>query len=247
MTFASVAVTLFLLLQVPAKGAIDGVIVNATTSEPVNGAQVTMIEIPAGVPLGGGIVGGALVGILGVGAPPSPPPPPAVAPPAPNRPPAPVMVTTSGDGRFSFKDLNAGTYRVMVVANGYARQEYGQRIVNGQGTPIYLSTGQELKDLTIRLSPAGTVSGRILDESRQAAVDAPVQLLRVVYNPQGKTYQALGSASANDRGEYRLYRIPPGSHYLNVGNGPGPLRRPGQAGFGNPASIATYTFSFYRT
>ena len=157
MTLASLAVMIFLVPQAPAKGALDGVVVNATTSEPVNGAQVTLIVIPAGVPLGGGLVGGTLVGILGAS--PSPPPPPAVANPAPNRPPAPAMVTTAGDGRFSFKDLNAGTYRVMVVANGYARQEYGQRIVNGQGTPVYLSAGQELRDLTIRLSPTGAVSG----------------------------------------------------------------------------------------
>ena len=241
MTLASLAVMLFLVPQAPAKGALDGIVVNATTSEPVNGAQVMLIEIPAGVPLGGGLVGGTLVGILGA----SPAPPSAVATPAPNRPPAPAMVTTASDGRFAFKDLNAGTYRVMVVANGYARQEYGQRIVNGQGTPVYLSTGHELRDLTIRLSPTGAVSGRILDESGQAAVDAPVQLLRVVYNPQGKTYQALGSAAANDRGEHRLYGIPPGNYYLNVGNGPGLLRRPGQAGFGNPGSIATYAVSFY--
>src|SRR5206468_273168 len=53
------------------------------------------------------------------------------------------------------------------------------------------------------------------------------------------------SAAANDRGEYRLYGIPPGNYYLNVGNGPGLLRRPGQAGFGNPGSIATYAVSFY--
>src|SRR2546422_8267134 len=157
MTLASLAVMIFLVPQAPAKGALDGVVVNATTSEPVNGAQVTLIVIQAGVPLGGGLVGGTLVGILGAS--PSPPPPPAVANPAPNRPPAPAMVTTAGDGRFSFKDLNAGTYRVMVVANGYARQEYGQRIVNGQGTPVYLSAGQELRDLTIRLSPTGAVSG----------------------------------------------------------------------------------------
>src|SRR5262249_45462782 len=118
MTLASLAVMLFLVPQGPAKGALNGVVVNATTSEPGNRAQVRLIEIRAGVSSGGGLVGGTLVGILGAS--PSPPPPPAVATPAPNRPPAPAMVTTDGDGRFSFKDLSAGTYRVMVVANGYA-------------------------------------------------------------------------------------------------------------------------------
>ena len=114
------------------------------------------------------------------------------------------MVTTGADGRFSFKQVNAGTFRITVASTGFARQEYGQRTVNGPGTPINLTAGSTVQDLTIHLTPTGTVSGRISDELGQPAVDVPVQLVRVAFSPQGKTFQAVGSTNVNDRGEYRL-------------------------------------------
>src|SRR5947207_2051420 len=105
-----------------------------------------MTELPAGGLGGGRIKGGLITGgvggvFLGTTGPPLPQPPP-VTTAVPNRPPAPNAVTVGSDGRFSFKDLNAATYRIMVVANGYARGEYGQRVSNGQGTPIYLAAGE---------------------------------------------------------------------------------------------------------
>jgi hypothetical protein len=133
----------------------------------------------------------------------------------------------------------------MVTANGYARQEYGQRAVNGLGTSINLSAGSAVKDLSISLTPTGTVSGRMVDEDGQPAVDAPVQLLRVAYTPQGRTFQAAGTTAADDRGEYRLYGMKPGSYYLSAGNAPGPLRSAGQRGFGNRVSPTIYAFNFY--
>ena len=51
--------------------------------------------------------------------------------------------------------------------------------VNGPGTPINLTAGSTVQDVTIRPTPTGTVSGRISDELGQPAVDVPVQLVRV--------------------------------------------------------------------
>jgi hypothetical protein len=240
---------LTLLLQSTGKGTIDGIVVNATTGEAIAGAQVTLFEAPLGS-AGAGITGGVLFGMTAssIGAPPpSPPAPPRVT--EQSRPAAPAMTTTSADGRFSFKDVNAASYRIMVVANGYARQEYGQRAINTQGRSFQLAAGENLRDLSIRLTPTGVVSGRISDDTGQPAVDVPVQLLRLAYNPQGKALQPAGAAIANDRGEYRLYGITPGSYYLNVGNGPGPTRRPLQPGGfapGPPGPVgAIYAMSFY--
>src|SRR5437868_993254 len=99
MSFAAVAVAL-LLLQAPAKGTIDGVVVNAVTGAPVAGAQVTLSESPVGVPglgfgVGGGVTGvlsGMIIATVGGGITQAPPAN-ATAPP-PNRPPAPVVLTT---------------------------------------------------------------------------------------------------------------------------------------------------------
>ena len=76
------------------------------------------------------------------------------------------------------RTLPEGSYNIVAVANGFVRHQYGQRSVNGQGTPFVLAANQNMKDMALRLTPAGTVSGRILDENGQPALGIPVQILR---------------------------------------------------------------------
>ena len=241
MTLLSTVAALFLLFQASATGTINGSVINSATGGAVAGAEVTLIDTNS--PGTGYGIGGVITGVLstvflqGTRAPTAR----VAETSAPGRP-GPVMVTTGADGRFSFKQVNAGTFRITVASTGFARQEYGQRTVNGPGTPINLTAGSTVQDLTIRLTPTGTVSGRISDELGQPAVDVPVQLVRVAFSPQGKTFQAVGSTNVNDRGEYRLYGISPGSYYLLAGNSPGPLGRPGRP---SGLSTAVYALSFY--
>ena len=207
------AAVLLLPLQTPARFEINGKVVSDTTGEAIAGAQVTLVAAPPGVTTGVGFAGG-LVGTFITGTPPPPISPPAVPPVPPPQVPA---VTATSDGRFSFRDLSAGTYRLTVAANGYVRQEYGQRSAYSQGTPITLIAGQTNGDLTVRLIPTGTVTGHVLDDLGRPAMDAPVQLVRVVYGPDGKRFQAMASGNANDRGEYRLFWLPPGQYYVRAG------------------------------
>jgi hypothetical protein len=243
------------LLQSTGPGTMEGIVLSAATGEPVAGAQVTLIQGPPGGSASGGfVIGGAGGGVIvtelgtagGILAPRTAPPgTPVPTPPPQFRGQPGVVLTTGADGRFSFKDVSAGSYRIIAMSNGYVRQEYGQRVPSGQGTRISLAAGANLKDLTIRLTPAGVVTGRISDESGQPAVDIPVQLLRVVYTPFGREFQSVGTGNANDRGEYRLYGITPGQYYLHVGTGPGPIRRPGQPGPFNQTPPTIYAVSFY--
>jgi hypothetical protein len=82
-----------------------------------------------------------------------------------------------------------------------------------------LATGESLKGVTVRLTPTGTVSGRIQErDNRQPVAGVPVQLMRVQYGYNGeRTLNQSFLARTNDRGEYRLYFVTPGRYYLNVG------------------------------
>jgi hypothetical protein len=133
--------------------------------------------------------------------------------PNPNTP-----ATTDTDGKFVFKDLKPATYRIAVTASGYVRQEYGQRASDGTGRSIYVSAGQTLRDLLVRLTPAATVSGRVITDMGQPAVEILVQLVQVLNRPEGRTFRGVGMTNADDRGEYRLYGITPGRYYLVAGN-----------------------------
>lgn len=126
---------------------------------------------------------------------------------------------TDGQGKFSFKDLNPGAYRVSAGANGYAKQEYGQRTFIGQGTTVSVSSGQAVRDIAIELVPGGNITGRIRDNAGQGAVGIQVQLLKPVYNSNGtRNYLTAGMARSDDRGEYRLYWITPGRYILMAGS-----------------------------
>ena len=139
----------------------------------------------------------------------APGPPPAVIPP----------VTTDPQGRFAIPDLDEGPYTLQVRANGFVDFNYGQRYTNGPGTEIPLKAGQTLKDLAITLTPTGTISGRIRDREDRPLMNVPVQLLRLGYDAQARrTYQTVGIARTDDRGDYRIYWMTPGRYYLMAGN-----------------------------
>src|SRR5207245_1092874 len=92
---------------------------------------------------------------------------PAIPPPAASSAPEPpTEATTNGQGRFAIKDLEAGTYTLMVYANGYVRY------VNS------LSTGQTINDLRIFLTPTGNLTGHIRDTKGKPLAGVPVQLLK---------------------------------------------------------------------
>src|ERR1044071_8728216 len=50
--------------------------------------------------------------------------------------------TTASDGRFSFQNLDAGSYRLSATRSGFVRMEYGARSPSHPGLPLNLSPGQ---------------------------------------------------------------------------------------------------------
>src|SRR5688572_8103127 len=72
-----------------------------------------------------------------------------------------ISVTSDAQGHFTSPNLIPGSYRLFAVRNGFARGEYGPRKVSGRGTPLTIGEGQRIRDLSLRLQPAGIVTGRI--------------------------------------------------------------------------------------
>jgi 5-hydroxyisourate hydrolase-like protein (transthyretin family) len=115
-----------------------------------------------------------------------------------------------------FTDLEPGAYRIVAGRNGFVRMNYGERFAGGPGTIVTVPAGQTLKDITFRMQQTATVSGRIRDASGEPAAGLSVSLVKPVYNPNGRTFQTVGSGRTDDRGEYRLFWISPGRYYLAV-------------------------------
>jgi hypothetical protein len=128
----------------------------------------------------------------------------------------PSPVTTDNAGKFVFPSLSAGSYRLTVAAAGFAPQEYGRA--------IFVTAGQTLHEVAIALDRLGTVTGTVFDESGRAAIGATVQLLRVSHSEEGRRFQPARSGTTDDRGQYRIYDVPPGRYLLFAGTPVGPPR-----------------------
>jgi hypothetical protein len=201
--FKTATLALFLLFQgaenpaqQPVKGSIEGVVLQSVTGESLDRARVTLTRQlpPQTGPISGPIT-----------------PPPQIPP-----------IQTEKDGKFIFKDLDAGQYRLSVQRNGYAGQQYGQRTAASAGTVINLTEGLQLKDLAFKLIPAATISGRVRDSNGEPVPGFQVSLLRSVYNFNGqRNLSNVGTATTDDRGEYRIFWVAAGRYVLSVGGSSG--------------------------
>src|SRR5215471_15798301 len=118
MKLATSAVLILLALQNPVPGtqqsqvpmgSMEGVVSRADTADPVAKAQVVLTRL-------------------------IPPPPPGANPATPVTPPPSIPpVITDASGKFSFKDLEPGMYRLAATKNGFVRQDYGARTTGGTG------------------------------------------------------------------------------------------------------------------
>src|SRR5262245_17801780 len=173
------------------RATIEGLVVRAGTSEPLPSAQVALIEVGASANRAQATSDGTT---------------------SHNE-----TTVTDGNGRFAFRNIEPGSYRIAAARNGYARQEYGQRVFGGQGRVLTVAANQRVETITISLTPAGTVTGAVRDPSGEAIAGLQVQLLRPVYNASGqRTVVVAGADRTDDRGVYRVFWVTPGRYYLVV-------------------------------
>src|SRR6185436_13102325 len=84
-------------------------------------------------------------------------------------------------GEFRFPNVPPGRYRLMAVRPGFTPAEYRQQRPGGTGSPITLSPGQRLGDVTLAMAQGGAISGRMTDRDGQPAQRATVQAFRLSY------------------------------------------------------------------
>ena len=130
----------------------------------------------------------------------------------------PQSFSTSSDasGGFAMKNLEPGSYRLRASRNGFVTTEYGARRASSAGTVLSLRRGQQMKDVEIRLTPHGVVTGRILDEDGEPVASASTQLLKLQYVNGKKQLTATGAGTTNDLGEYRVFGLAPGKYYVSA-------------------------------
>jgi protocatechuate 3,4-dioxygenase beta subunit len=198
------------LPQAPATGSVEGVVVRLGTNTPITGADVELsrVEGTSAAPLPPGaaeVFARALVG------------------PGNNRAQVPAAIAsevryakTGDDGKFAFKDLKEGKYRLVSIRIGgtYQPAEYGQRDPQGRGFNFPLAAGQAFKDAKLEMAPTVVITGKVTDENGQPIGHARVSALAARVE-NGRRYLAVMAAvHSDDKGNYRLFWLPPGRYYV---------------------------------
>jgi hypothetical protein len=120
------------------------------------------------------------------------------------------VLITGGDGRFAFENLEPGTYSLWSERDGFLAQFYGARKAGGQGIPITVSAGLHLRDLELKLTPQGVISGRVVDDEGEPVPGA------YVHAERAETGWALSFERTNDLGEFRIAGLAPGRYRLRA-------------------------------
>src|SRR5204862_170270 len=119
----------------------------------------------------------------------------------------PQVVITGADGRFSLRELASGRYSLSVSRTGY---------IAGQPREVTVENGRSPKDLRVSLTATGAISGHVYDGTGEPVANVSVQALKYSWSEGAATLTTVKVAETNDRGEFRLFWLPPGRYYLSA-------------------------------
>jgi protocatechuate 3,4-dioxygenase beta subunit len=155
--------------------------------------------------------------LLGLPAPALPPPNTTTAAPPP---PPQTAVVTNSEGVFAFRNLAPGRYQIRAQREGYfgapppgSAGVGAPTLVNMTATVV---TGQPTQPVSISMLRGAIVSGRVRDPNGQPLQTAQVGAFQINYQNGRKVLQQVNSRQTDDRGEYRLYWLPPGDYLIGT-------------------------------
>jgi len=127
-----------------------------------------------------------------------------------------VLAETDERGQFILNRIGPGIYSLMAQRDGYLPNTSARRGPLRLPPLLKLSDGTRLRDLTFRLRPWGVVVGKVRYDDSEPAVGATVQLYRETVARGRRSMQLASSARVNDRGEYRVHGLSPGSYFVSA-------------------------------
>ncbi len=121
-----------------------------------------------------------------------------------------VWVRADDTGRFLVKNVDAGTYRVTADRQGF----FAENRKNATQTFITVSGNDHVKNVLVRLLPFAVVSGRVVDEKNDPIQHVDARLYGWDFIRGRRVLSSKGVAVTDDRGEYRIAGVRPGSYFL---------------------------------
>jgi uncharacterized protein (DUF2141 family) len=128
-----------------------------------------------------------------------------------------TRVMTTGDGRFVFRSLDPGDYRVSAMKSGYLPGEPGGQRAGGESRLVSIAAGQRRRDVVIRLWRHAAITGTVVDEAGEPLIGVSVTALRRKATGGRVKFVMEGSSGlTDDRGMYRIARLVPGTYVVTI-------------------------------
>jgi protocatechuate 3,4-dioxygenase beta subunit len=136
----------------------------------------------------------------------------------------PVRARAGADGRYVLADLSANEYRVTARSAGYVTLEFGQTQPPVPGRPVDLRIAVAFDEADFTLPRASAIEGALVDEFGDPAPGVDVQIARVEFVAGKRRLMPVStprrSRPTDDRGQFRIYGLPPGDYYVMALSGP---------------------------
>jgi Carboxypeptidase regulatory-like domain len=158
--------------------------------------------------------------------------------------------TTDDSGAFAFPQVAPGRYSITAQRDGFLPLSAGH-IGDYKMPPIFsVSSGQTISSFVFRMTPSSVVSGKVKFDDAEPAANVAIQLYRAYYDRGRHGYAAAASARTDDRGEYRVHGLDPGTYYVAAlyQSPPRPAGAEEQTrkdALGNPLPELSYAVTFY--
>ncbi len=125
---------------------------------------------------------------------------------------------TDETGHFRFDQVVPGHYRATADAKGFVRMQFESR-----GPRITVERSPAPLEITIPMTPAAVISGRVIDQDGDPIRYASVEAVRYGYAGGKKKLERVGNVRTDDRGEYRMFGLVPGKYYVRAMLRAGPV------------------------
>jgi len=129
-----------------------------------------------------------------------------------------VVVYTRAGGGFAFGNLTPGRYIISVRRDGFIPQEDRKRGITPAGMTVTLGAGEALK-VELPMVPAPVIIGKVIDPYGRPLAAGLVRAYRRIYTPQGTQLKSVRKGMTNDQGEFRLFGLNFGVHFVSAGYG----------------------------
>ncbi|HAK55797.1 MAG TPA: DNA polymerase I [Acidobacteria bacterium] len=123
---------------------------------------------------------------------------------------------TDANGRYRLEELPPGRYTVTASKTGFVPVTFGQRRVLEPGTPLEIGEGETLDEIDLALPRGSVITGQVVDEVGEPLAGVGVRAMRHEYRQGERRLAVVGADTSDDRGQYRVYGLAPGTYYVSA-------------------------------